>query len=600
MAQQYLDFIYNLPDNYYKGYRSATYLKEKFVPYFTEINKKKLILTKEELRKLESHICTGKSRSLLSDSLYNCIDILSLITENNLLTEKFVIRIIDIIKLHLDKNQHLNKKINFSWVLNLKKNSFKFNDQILNLLETIGFKNGIKMDQEIDNVELEFIHLLTYKKDSKVIISYTINTFLDKYPDFVPKYEHLKCFVENLSMNYVNNLTYFEYEHIQDFITIYDRFKKNKYHASENDLMLFLDVLNSYFKGMYSSYKAANTFMFDHVFNLMKKFISKLQENNIYLNENMINKYLKNNLLKINFQYYYKEGMYKYALFLKTVQELLINYLDQNKNNKITNLNILDKISIIQTRESSEEFSNTYYKLIKFLNEKSLLNINDDTILQLISNWDNIALNYIIDNNLISLNESMMNYACYALNIELIKKMINNKFVANIKNIYYLRLNATHTASRTQSLEILNLLISLGGLLVDDELIEYLIKKDCCIKDLEKYGLDTQEMKNKILNMCIKYNKYPYKDIITCDFSEKIKNISNITTINEIEELLNNLNFNEKIGLLNLLIRYDNAFGVIYMVKKYPDICKEINIKNICNPENLDIYLDIFKDLKIN
>ena len=591
MAEVILNNIYIIADNYYKGYRSATYLKDKFIPAFNEINKQKIILTKEQLRKLESHLCTGKSRSLLSDSLYNFTDILSLITENQLLSEKFVIRIIDIIKLFMDKNPHLNTKYNFTWILNLKKNKFKFSEDILKLLEAIGFKNDVKIGDNIDNTELEFIKLLTSKKDASMIITDLIKNFLEKNPQFVPKHEHLKCFVENVHMNYVN-LTFFESNQIKDLIMIYDLFKKNNYLMTSSDLFLFLDVIKKYFLGMFTSYKTANSFL-PIVVNLsLTSFIKKAQDNDIYINQEMINSFL-NWKIKVN---YYHEFTLKYVSFLNSFKEIMTIFIKQSKKNNtpIEKQNYIDKLSI-NHQIFVQELQDSALDLLNFLHENSLLIITDDTVRKIIFNKDNISLNFIIDNNLVSLNEDMMNYACYAGNIDLVKKMINNKYVGTIKNVHYLRL----TQNKTISLEILNVLINLGGLPVSDELIEYLISKDYKIEDREKYGLDNDEMKDKIINLSIKYNKFPYGDI-KCDFQEKIKAIHLSSDIPDLELILPNLNEQEKIGLFNHLIRIGNINMVIYMSKHYPELCVKVNKRDIQRSEFYDIYLDIFKDLKIN
>lgn len=582
MAQQLLNFINNIPDNYYPGYRNVNLLKEKFIPYFTEINKKNLILTKEEMRKLESIVCTGKSRSLLSDSLYNSIDILNIITEKQLLSEKFVIRIIDIIKIFLDKNPHLAKK-NFTWIINLKRNGFKFNEELLNLLSSIGFKNDINLDINIDNTELEFIHILSSKKTDPKISTF-VSSFLEKNPEFIPKFGQLKIFVESL-LNY-------NHDDINNIFSIYHAFIKNKYQITHDDIILFLSVVNKYYDMMYISYSSAIPFFPNEVLNKTKQFIELCESKGIKLDQNIINNFIKSGLRTDRHNF-----TSKYLWFLKTFHEIMLIFMKQTETK--VKFNYLDYLtynsSHFAVNITSDEFKTSYTNLIKFLHDKGILEINDDTIRKLIFNKDDVSINYLITNNICEPTEEMMNYACFAENINLIKTLINYKFIPSMKNIYYLRISAL----KKESLNILNTLISLGGLPVNEELIEYLISKNCIISDLEKYGLDTDEMKEKIKNMCIKHNKYPYEKNIPCEFSEKIKNITYNSGIDDLY-FTDNLNVYEKTSILKHLIQIENINLVIFMIKKYPELKEHITVRDICsNMNNFDIYLDIFNDLKI-
>jgi hypothetical protein len=581
MALQLLNFIYNLPANYYSGYKNANYLKEKFVPYFTEINNKNLILTKEELRKLESHLCNGKSRSLLSDSLYNSNDILNLITEKQLLTEKFVIRIIDIIKVFFNKNPHLTK-INFTWIINLKKNGFKFNEEILKLLSSIGFKNDINLDNNIDNTELEFIHILSSKKADPTLSTYVI-PFLEKHPNFTPKYGQLKTLVESFQSYTLDN--------INNLFSIYQAFIKNNYQITRNDVILFLSLINKYYDTMYVSY-STNGFYPNEVIDKTKEFIELCQSKGIKLDQDIIN-----NFIKTGYRTDRQNFTHKYLWFLKTFHEIMLIFMAQNEERvKFKYLDYLTYNSYnVATNITSDEFKKTYTNLIKYLHENKILDINDDTIRKLIFYKDDVSINYIITNNICEPSEEMMNYACLAENNNLIKTLINYKFIPKIKNVHYLRISPI----KKESLNILNILISLGGLPVNEELIEYLISKNCLILDLEKYGLDTDEMKQKIKNMCIKHNKFPYEKLIKCEFLEKIKTISHNSGVDDLD-FTDNLNICEKVGMLKHLIQIGNINLVIFMIKKYPELKAQINIQDICsNMNNFEIYLDIFNDLKI-
>jgi hypothetical protein len=583
MAHQLLDLIYNIPNNYYSGYKNATYLKEKFVPCFTGINNKNLILTKEELRKLESHLCTGKSRSLLSDSLYNSIDVLNIITEKQLLTEKFVIRIIDVIKIFLNKNPYLTKN-NFTWIINLKKNGFKFNEEILKLLSSIGFKNDINLDNNIDNTELEFIHILSSKKADPTL-SIHVSSFLEKNPQFTPKYGQLKTLLESLQSYTLDN--------INNLFSIYQAFIKNNYQIMRNDIILFLSLINKYYDTMYASYSTIG-FYPNEVLNKTKEFIELCQSKEIKLDQDIIN-----NFIKTGYRFDRQNFTEKYLWFLKTFHEIMLIFMEQNETK--VKFNYLDYLTYtynshnVTTNIIFDEFKTIYTNLIKYLYEKKILDINDDTIRKIIFNKDNVSINYIITNNIYEPSEEMMNYACFAQNINLIKTLINYKFIPNIKNVHYLRISPVVK----ESLNILNTLITLGGLPVNEELIEYLISKNCIIHDLEKYGLDTDEMKEKIKNMCIKHNKYPYEKLIKCEFQEKIKTISHNLSVDDLN-FTDNLNMYEKTGILKHLIHIGNINLVIFMIKKYPELKAQINVSDICyNMNNFDIYVDIFNDLKI-
>ncbi len=585
MADYYLNKIYN-PQTY-RGYKNSSYFQTVFIPNFTLINDNNLILTKEELRTLESKICTGKSTSLLADALFHRVNILSPITKNNLLNDKFVIRILDIMTLYKSKNP--DEIYNFEWVYNLKKVGFKFTDSMQESLNKIGFINNIDLNKNMNLVEMELMtKLLVCPAD----FLQNIEQLLKENPTFIPQYEHITIFYNNVVNNYfkMNNFT-IVYE---DLIKLYELVIKNKYQVTKKDLESFAKLfsqhmLNIYIDRSYSDVtnKSLKPFI-ENIMNIFYKY-------DIYLDEDIMKLLLSasfKKLLNENKSGYSFCDKYRYYINCMTD---FITVLLKNPKNQIPKYNYLDLISFNTSTIYCDGLLRNmmfaqYKGLIKLLLDNNLLNINNDTTIQLLLNRDHIMLEYLMEEGKIIPDNQMMNLSCYTGNYELIKTLINYKMIPTCENVYYIpNINANNTS-------ILNLLLDYGCLMLSDELMEYLISCNIKINDRDKYGWDNDEAIEKIINYSIKYRVFPYTDIET-EYKNIFKNITLTTSIMELENILDKFDNDIKMQSLMDHLVTQNNMNLIYYLKSQTNI--KPSLKIIYKNTLAELYLRLF-DLKSN
>jgi hypothetical protein len=574
MNNQLLIQILEPNNNVYLGYKHSNYFTTTYLPNFEKINKDNIKFTKEELRKLESRLCTGKSKSFLADSLYNKLDILSPLTQNNLLTEKFILRIIDILKNYKLKME--SYAFNFTWVLNLKKLGYEFTEEMLTDLKSIGFNPQINLKEKINSTEVE---LITYFLNYNTTNYLKIKEFLEKNPSIVPKLEHMKYFYSIMVANYLdtNNLNYFS-----DVISLYELIIKHGYQVSYEDIKLYFNNIVIYMDKSYESgcniKQQANT-------NLnIEKFIDLINSKNINFTSDDIKILFKSSsLYKRNKHYFY----YKYEIYINILHSVL-EKISNNKVNKLSKLNYFEYISFNNVLHNTPILFGKYKNLVQFLVNNNLLNITENCIIKTIMNQDTLLINYLFETNLVEPSDNIMNYACLTNNLELVKKLINYKYIPNIKNIYFIKNLGISTAATN----ILNFLLD-NGLALNDELLRYLIKKNLKIADLDKYGINNAEYIKKIEDLSVRENKFPYD--MNSKYTQIFGKLNNID-INEFDELLINFDTeNKKIGLLNNLVKVNNIFLINYLKDKFKDIKPDLEV--IHKNETPELYFELF-DLK--
>jgi hypothetical protein len=579
------DLIFNQiinPVDQYWGYKHSNYLKTLFVPKFVELNKLNIPLTKDQLKKLESKICTGKSKSLLADSLYNHIDILDVITKNNVLSEKFIQRIVDILVKYKEKCP--NVTYNFSWVYNLKKNGYIFSNDISKDLSSIDFKSTDIINQKCNSTELEFITKILSYVDNLI----DLKDFLSKNPNFTPNSTNIKFYFDNL------NVIYFQknpplincYNYIYN---LYELLLQNKYQITENDMNYIFNSFIQYMDLVYKMYSFENSNQ--NLLNI-QKILELFNKNNIYFNQSHINKFITyTSNIKIHYGYNSHKRYLEYILLFKSIIELHM----KNKNNILEKSNYIDYLSFNTSTQSicnvivfGKSYKEHIMDILRLLNTNNLINVTNITLNKVLIKGDSISLDFILDNNLVVPDEQTMNIACFSGNVEIIKKFINNKFIPTLSNIY---------SVKNFSSEIIKLLIDYGGLVVTDELMEFFISKNIKLADLEKHGYDTPEKKELIKEFSIKYRKFPYQNEFPNEFENIFTTMNNANfSIYELEEYIPKFDNDNKIkALFDLFVTNNNLECIYYLKEKYPNIKPSNNV--IYMSYYCDMYLDLF-DLK--
>lgn len=571
------------PENIYYGNKNSIYLKNIFMPKFIELNKLNILLTKEQLKTLESKVCTGKLKSLLSDSIYNKLDILDVITKNNLLSEKFIIRIIDILLLYKEKHPHQNLIYNFSWIYNLKKNGCIINDELLKSLSDIGFKSTDIITEKYSSIDFDFMgKIFTYSIDIT-----DLNNFLLQNPSFIPKNTHIKCYFDNFDTIYFNKSIIYYYIHI---FNLYDLLLKHKYQLSSIDMDHIITSLHHYIDICSKSYlldseKSKTNLIY------IEKIIELFNKNNVYYDQTQIYNFLKNTsrILYCDTCYYFHRTVLEYLL----VFNILIKSHINNKNNILEKNNYMDYL-IYKTNASQSTtsilFGKTYKsyitEILTLLKNENLLNITNNTLNRVLIKGDDIGLDYILENGFIIPDEKSMDIACFYGNIDAIKKFIDNKFIPTIKNIYCIN---------NFSVDILNVLLDYGGLIVTDELIEYLINKNIKLNDLEKYGYNTLEKQELITELSIKHRNFPYQTEIQKDFQNIFSTIRNNKNfgIHDLEIYLPKFNNDLRLkSLLDLFVINNNLECIYFFKEKYPYIKPSNRV--IHSSFYSKMYMDLF------
>lgn len=150
-----------------KKYTSYSY---NFKTDFANVIKNHPVLTDDENKKLMSKILKGRTRSLL----VNNPDIINTITSTNLIPIKTIDRILDIFT---ESDDYTKRNFKYNFVDNLMKNNYKFtNDQIQKLI-TLGVNPTKFFDKDRQVTYNDFISFLA----SKDITFDGIKLFLEKY-----------------------------------------------------------------------------------------------------------------------------------------------------------------------------------------------------------------------------------------------------------------------------------------------------------------------------------------------------------------------------------------------------------------------------------
>ncbi len=583
-AKDYLNLIYN--SDAYRGYKNSTFLNTVFLPNLELINKNNLPLSKEEIRTLESKVCTGKGNSLLADSLYNNIDILKPLTKTILLNEKFVIRILDILALYKSKSP--NKVYDFEWVYNLRNLGFKFSDTIIENLKNIGYVVSIDLNKKYDVVEIEFISTLV--TCNKTFLD-DIKSILQKNPQFVPKKEYVDIFYSNIEINYFKKNRYVA---IEDLNSLYKLFINNGYKCTYSDLENFMTLFSNMMIDIYSNgnfLKETNLNFYEYFNSIMNMFYN----DGIYVDYKIIRILLTPSYKRLGFSHKHNYNFDKtYGYYVYYFHDFMKLFM-ANSNNKIPKMRYLEMLSFNNYNYYSDnnildKFFGSYKDLIKLLLTNNLLELENETYSQLILNRDKIAMNYILTEcNIVPTND-MMNMACYSHDIVLIQNFINQKMIPNINNVKHIK-----SINSSDGIRTLNTLLD-NGCILDEELMDYLISKKVKISDREKYGWNTEEAKEIIINLSIKNKIFLYDDI-NCKYDTILSKINTTTSAMELEDILYLFDNDQKMKcLLDHLVSQNNITLLYYLKRKTKVVpsYKVIYKSDIC-----DLYLDLF-DLKDN
>jgi hypothetical protein len=481
------------------------YFENIFKPYFQNLKNKNIKLNDKELKKLEVILCTGtKYHSLVYSSLYYDYyrnsdvktNLLNVVTENNCFSEKLFLRVIGLIETFVNKYQYYHYVLNFDWIYFLKKNGFNLTDEHMKLLKKIGFNETLIQDNNLNDEIYDFYinlgKILVLDKPSKNQSGDIKNAknkldklieYLEKNSDKINKYVLNKIYKEICS--YIQNLSNYHYDDkyhaklidiTKDFINeLYNKLLKNKYKITDDDLEEFIinyiNLIEEF--GDIDDEHSLNNFL--KFFNERVDFFLEYIK---FINPKSIELFFEN---------------HEYSVSKINYQNKMIDKLLDNVNTKV---NIL-KYILISTYSIDDEYSNTgnvmkeRYNLIKKILEKKIDNFDRDLVIYAIEMYDEQLLNFMLENNLIEIDNELFNLACFKSLEKFIKNIFQQKYIPNKDNL-----------KNCINIDIAKVLINEGGLLVDIETIKYFIENNSDYINLDEYDFNTSDKLKIIEDLC--------------------------------------------------------------------------------------------------
>ncbi len=557
------------------------YFQNILFPFFKSLKNNKTVLSDKEMKKLETILCGGaKGSSILfqyfrfiSNNTKNKVEILDCLTQNNILSEGFILKLTNIIKYVIKKIYNI--ELDYTWLYNLNHLGFQFSEILLAEFKEILFCPMFNINEKINKTDIKFMELFNFRE----IFGYeTVKaSHIKKIKE---RMNEITEYMQKNTIQPTNNLLSVIYKYINETIlaggnidlnnlmiivinNIYKEFVKNGYQITDSDLNYLIDFYVSATELYYCFSKQKEVIQFENNYiNLIQYFIDTSKTNN----ENIINMFI-NKFIKNNNEFSNNVGV------MYIFQELL-------KNNKFIKISLNKLISIRTTYHVEEDVDDynfdkfikknynaeTYYNLIKYIHKNNLAEFDQDFIELSILNDDFIVNKFMIDNNILIPNNYLMNLACSSKSIDVIEKFVKLKYIPTFENLTY---------CSDDSFELYQKLIEYG-LQVDDNVVEYFISKNRSIIDLNVYGYNTPEKLEFIEKLCYKYGNFPYPDIKpSSEFNDVIyfikTNANNYESVQCYEDNIHLFGTNEKKSYIvnEIYNKMEGVYFLKYMYKKY-------------------------------
>lgn len=420
-----------------KKYSSYSY---SFKTDFANVIKNNPILTDDQNKQLMSKILKGRTRSLL----INNPDILSSITERNLIPIKTVDRILDI---YVECDDYTKRNFKYSFVDNLIKNNYKFSEAQIQKLIQLGVSPTKFFDKDYKVSYDDFLSFLQSK-------DYTfdgIKLFLEKYNINILNTKCLEILINT-------KLTFLE-SNIANILSTFTKFgmKLDDYKIVFSKLHVLIEkpvLLNSLYKYI--------------------KDTNKIQLNRSDV-DFLVNNYGYSNYLEKD----YFKGRYVYTYTYRDILlKFVINIFNEFMKLKIFTIDDFNKF-IFTNKVYPDKPPDDYDIFItNYIIKKGDLKINKETIHNGFYYGDNTLINNLAEANMLGeyLTEETFKMSCLNTNYRFINYHLQCKFEPTIEHAKLL-IYQENSELKTEIVKCIESLVSYG-LLINDEVARILRAKN--------------------------------------------------------------------------------------------------------------------------
>lgn len=428
----------------YLSYNGGDFLRDcKY--FFNELYRSNQLLTSNQLDAFIKKIVFGKSRSLINISIN--IEVLNILTQRHLLTEKQVSSILDCFKW---------KQKSYVWIENLIKLGYNISDKQRIILIDHGYRQGIDLILNKDTATINDLNIICKMHE---LDNEKIKNFLDKFK-IIPNLDTIEILCKNIEYNI--NTT--------NIIVAIDEMIKHNLPLS----LAFIKIL-------------FNHIIFVEFSGSIKKYIERLFDENyvkcindiefIFIKLTPMN--ILNILYLIRLCSRFNIPHYNDAKYLKLLMTANHDNDKDKDNDKIFLKNYKDIVMV-------------------FLNSLS----NESELLELLEHACHMSDEFTFDiilNKINKITDKCIIYACGSYNIRILKILLNMKVLPTIECLKAL------SDINSKNHEIFNILIS-NGLVINLETIEIAFMKNIYIDNLQIYGYQPDI---EVYKICYKYQCFP-------------------------------------------------------------------------------------------
>ena len=453
--------------------------------FLKQLYAKNELMTNHQVDRFIKKMIKGKSRSLLTYGYYNNIDVLNVLTERHLLTEKQVTSIITCM---------IGFPPSFKWVDNLTLLGYKLLNKQRDKLIALGYKIGVDLILNKETSNIDELNSICSSKDFDLG---KMETFLKKFK-IVPQLSTIEILVNKINSNNNKDTDFhlaiekmIEYGFPLSFAFVEKIFRKI-------NLKLFANYIDKLFTEghikllsdidfMFKAYEVTNNFsptvvILTNIDYMISLFLNK----NIPLNGG--DQYLK----------------------------LLMTRIDKHEKDKKFDLKLMKKENELDYDNKMEEYKKNidqYYYRIYTYDAKLVLNKYFDVAIKLIqasSNplellehaclvSDRLIFDILID-KLNKFTEKCVSNVCSSGSSFMLQILLNMKALPTLEC-----LKSIHCDNNI----MFDLLLK-NGLPINRDTIEISLTKGLYISNLQDYGYQPA---SELYEICYKHDRFPYQYI---------------------------------------------------------------------------------------
>ena len=181
--------VFDTTDDFINEYYSlyGDNFKLDSLAFFKQLHARNELMTNHQVDRFIKKMITGKSRSFLMYSCYRNIDVLNMLTERHLLTEKQVTSLITCMSGYTPPS--------FKWVDNLTLLGYKLPDKQRDKLIVLGYKMGVDLILNKETSNIDELNSICSSKDFDLV---KMEAFLKKFK-IVPQLSTIEILVSKIN-----------------------------------------------------------------------------------------------------------------------------------------------------------------------------------------------------------------------------------------------------------------------------------------------------------------------------------------------------------------------------------------------------------------